>query len=180
MQRQLAIQRLQEQEKERQMRLEQQKQTIQMRAQMPAFSLPYAQVRPARCHCVAGLGAALTAALTAVLFCPQLQTMPAAGGVLYQPSGPTSFPGTFSPAGSAEGSPMHTVYLSQPAPGGGGGPYPSVPGAGAGDGRVEAPTRQAEPQTVTPVSRFLFRRSVGFTGRLRGRVGSVPVPGGNV
>lgn len=43
MQRQLAIQRLQEQEKERQMRLEQQKQTIQMRAQMPAFSLPYAQ-----------------------------------------------------------------------------------------------------------------------------------------
>lgn len=44
MQRQLAIQRLQEQEKERQMRLEQQKQTIQMRAQMPAFSLPYAQV----------------------------------------------------------------------------------------------------------------------------------------
>lgn len=45
MQRQLAIQRLQEQEKERQMRLEQQKQTIQMRAQMPAFSLPYAQVR---------------------------------------------------------------------------------------------------------------------------------------
>ena len=45
MQRQLAIQRLQEQEKERQMRLEQQKHTIQMRAQMPAFSLPYAQVQ---------------------------------------------------------------------------------------------------------------------------------------
>uniref|UniRef100_A0A671MMP9 Hepatocyte growth factor-regulated tyrosine kinase substrate n=1 Tax=Sinocyclocheilus anshuiensis TaxID=1608454 RepID=A0A671MMP9_9TELE len=45
MQRQLAIQRLQEQEKERQMRLEQQKHTVQMRAQMPAFSLPYAQVR---------------------------------------------------------------------------------------------------------------------------------------
>ena len=44
MQRQLAIQRLQEQEKERQMRLEQQKHTIQMRAQMPTFSLPYAQV----------------------------------------------------------------------------------------------------------------------------------------
>lgn len=44
MQRQLAIQRLQEQEKERQMRLEQQKHTIQMRAQMPAFPLPYAQV----------------------------------------------------------------------------------------------------------------------------------------
>lgn len=48
MQRQLAIQRLQEQEKERQMRLEQQKQTIQMRAQMPAFSLPYAQARAHR------------------------------------------------------------------------------------------------------------------------------------
>lgn len=44
MQRQLAIQRLQEQEKERQLRLEQQKQTVQMRAQMPAFPLPYAQV----------------------------------------------------------------------------------------------------------------------------------------
>uniref|UniRef100_A0A672P8T7 Hepatocyte growth factor-regulated tyrosine kinase substrate n=1 Tax=Sinocyclocheilus grahami TaxID=75366 RepID=A0A672P8T7_SINGR len=44
MQRHLAIQRLQEQEKERQMRLEQQKHTVQMRAQMPAFSLPYAQV----------------------------------------------------------------------------------------------------------------------------------------
>lgn len=46
MQRQLAIQRLQEQEKERQMRLEQQKHTIQMRAQMP-YSLPYAQVSSA-------------------------------------------------------------------------------------------------------------------------------------
>jgi len=52
MQRQLAIQRLQEQEKERQMRLEQQKHTIQMRAQMPAFSLPYAQVHTA---CVIGI-----------------------------------------------------------------------------------------------------------------------------
>ncbi|XP_043352471.1 hepatocyte growth factor-regulated tyrosine kinase substrate isoform X7 [Dermochelys coriacea] len=96
MQRQLAIQRLQEQEKERQMRLEQQKQTIQMRAQMPAFSLPYAQ----------------------------LQAMPAAGGVIYQPSGPTSFPGTFSPAGSVEGSPMHNpnmvnAYVYQTGAGGG-------------------------------------------------------------
>lgn len=59
--------------------------------------------------------------------------MPAAGGVLYQPSGPTSFPGTFSPAGSVEGSPMHTVYMSQPAPATGS-PYPSMPGAGAGNG----------------------------------------------
>ncbi|PNI21739.1 HGS isoform 8, partial [Pan troglodytes] len=97
-QRQLAIQRLQEQEKERQLRLEQQKQTVQMRAQMPAFPLPYAQ----------------------------LQAMPAAGGVLYQPSGPASFPSTFSPAGSVEGSPMHGVYMSQPAPAAG--PYPSMPG----------------------------------------------------
>ena len=46
----------------------------------------------------------------------QLQAMPAAGGVLYQPSGPASFAGTFSPAGSVEGSPMHTMYMSQPAP----------------------------------------------------------------
>ncbi|XP_058417855.1 hepatocyte growth factor-regulated tyrosine kinase substrate isoform X3 [Diceros bicornis minor] len=108
-QRQLAIQRLQEQEKERQIRLEQQKQTIQMRAQMPAFSLPYAQ----------------------------LQAMPSAGGVLYQPSGPTSFPGTFSPAGSVEGSPMHTVYMSQPAPPASG-PYPSMPGAGADPSMMSA------------------------------------------
>lgn len=101
-QRQLAIQRLQEQEKERQLRLEQQKQTVQMRAQMPAFSLPYAQ----------------------------LQALPPAGSVLYQPTGPTSFPGTFSPASSVEGSPMHTVYMSQPAAAGG--PYPSMPSSAAG------------------------------------------------
>ncbi|XP_029913749.1 hepatocyte growth factor-regulated tyrosine kinase substrate isoform X3 [Myripristis murdjan] len=88
MQRQLAIQRLQEQEKERQMRLEQQKHTIQMRAQMPAFSLPYAQ----------------------------MQSLPpnVAGGVVYQPGAPPSYPGTFSPAGSVEGSPMHNVYMNQP------------------------------------------------------------------
>uniref|UniRef100_A0AC11CNL7 Hepatocyte growth factor-regulated tyrosine kinase substrate n=1 Tax=Ovis aries TaxID=9940 RepID=A0AC11CNL7_SHEEP len=108
-QRQLAIQRLQEQEKERQMRLEQQKQTIQMRAQMPAFSLPYAQ----------------------------LQAVPAAGGVLYQPSGPASFAGTFSPAGSVEGSPMHTMYMSQPAPAASG-PYPSMPAAAADPSMVSA------------------------------------------
>ncbi|XP_076866192.1 hepatocyte growth factor-regulated tyrosine kinase substrate isoform X3 [Brachyhypopomus gauderio] len=100
MQRQLAIQRLQEQEKERQMRLEQQKHTIQMRAQMPAFSLPYAQ----------------------------MQSLPpnVAGGVVYPPAGPPSYPGTFSPAGSVEGSPMHGVYMNQPgqaAPG----PYPAMP-----------------------------------------------------
>ncbi|XP_069785782.1 hepatocyte growth factor-regulated tyrosine kinase substrate isoform X2 [Narcine bancroftii] len=97
MQRQLAIQRLQEQEKERQMRLEQQKQTIQMRAQMPAFPLPYAQ----------------------------LQSMPPASGVMYQSSGPASFPATFSPAGSVEGSPMHSVYMNQSGQPGTG-PYPSM------------------------------------------------------
>uniref|UniRef100_A0A8C8ZKR5 Hepatocyte growth factor-regulated tyrosine kinase substrate n=1 Tax=Prolemur simus TaxID=1328070 RepID=A0A8C8ZKR5_PROSS len=107
-QRQLAIQRLQEQEKERQLRLEQQKQTVQMRAQMPAFPLPYAQ----------------------------LQAMPAAGGVLYQPAGPTSFPGTFSPAGSVEGSPMHGVYMSQPAPATGA--YPSMPATAADPSMVSA------------------------------------------
>uniref|UniRef100_A0A8C5X8Y8 Hepatocyte growth factor-regulated tyrosine kinase substrate n=1 Tax=Malurus cyaneus samueli TaxID=2593467 RepID=A0A8C5X8Y8_9PASS len=109
MQRQLAIQRLQEQEKERQLRLEQQKQTIQMRAQMPAFSLPYAQ----------------------------LQAMPAASGVIYQPSGPTSFPGTFSPAGSVEGSPMHSVYMNQAAQGGTG-PYAAMPVTGTDPGMVNA------------------------------------------
>ncbi|KAM9119316.1 hepatocyte growth factor-regulated tyrosine kinase substrate isoform 2-T2 [Pangshura tecta] len=114
MQRQLAIQRLQEQEKERQMRLEQQKQTIQMRAQMPAFSLPYAQ----------------------------LQAVPAAGGVIYQPSGPTSFPGTFSPAGSVEGSPMHSVYMNQPAPGSTG-PYAPMPVTGADPNMVNAYVYQA-------------------------------------
>ncbi|NXX35210.1 HGS kinase, partial [Nicator chloris] len=109
MQRQLAIQRLQEQEKERQLRLEQQKQTIQMRAQMPAFSLPYAQ----------------------------LQAMPAASGVIYQPSGPTSFPGTFSPAGSVEGSPMHSVYMNQAAQGGAG-PYTAMPVTGTDPSMVNA------------------------------------------
>lgn len=58
--------------------------------------------------------------------------MPAAGGVIYQPSGPTSFPGTFSPAGSVEGSPMHTVYMSQPAQGNTG-PYTAMPVAGTGE-----------------------------------------------
>ncbi|XP_045155797.1 hepatocyte growth factor-regulated tyrosine kinase substrate isoform X1 [Echinops telfairi] len=122
-QRQLAIQRLQEQEKERQLRLEQQKQTVQMRAQMPAFPLPYAQ----------------------------LQAMPTAGGVVYQPSGPTSFPGTFSPAGSVEGSPMHTVYMNQPAPAGA--PYPSMPGTGADPSMVSAYMYPAGPtggQAVPP------------------------------
>ncbi|KAJ8345364.1 hypothetical protein SKAU_G00295570 [Synaphobranchus kaupii] len=72
MQRQLAIQRLQEQEKERQLRLEQQKHTIQMRAQMPAFSLPYAQ----------------------------MQSLPpnVSAGVVYQPAGPPHLaPGPTTP-----------------------------------------------------------------------------------
>ncbi|XP_059509629.1 hepatocyte growth factor-regulated tyrosine kinase substrate isoform X4 [Stegostoma tigrinum] len=124
MQRQLAIQRLQEQEKERQMRLEQQKQTIQMRAQMPAFPLPYAQ----------------------------LQSMPPASGVMYQPTGPTSFPGTFSPAGSVEGSPMHSVYMNQTGQPGTG-PYSSMSVSGADPSMVNpymyqaaAPTSQTTQQ----------------------------------
>ncbi|ERE67844.1 hepatocyte growth factor-regulated tyrosine kinase substrate isoform 1 [Cricetulus griseus] len=73
------------------------------------------------------------------------------GGVLYQPSGPTSFPGTFSPAGSVEGSPMHGVYMSQPAPATG--PYSSMPGTTADPSMVSAymyptgaPAAQAAPQ----------------------------------
>ncbi|NXJ09667.1 HGS kinase, partial [Odontophorus gujanensis] len=146
MQRQLAIQRLQEQEKERQMRLEQQKQTIQMRAQMPAFSLPYAQ----------------------------LQAMPAASGVMYQPSGPTSFPGTFSPAGSVEGSPMHSVYMNQAAQGGTG-PYTAMPvtgtdpnvvnaymyQAGAGSGQA-AQQGQAVPTTTPAYSSYQPAATQGY------------------
>uniref|UniRef100_A0A8C0DPY7 Hepatocyte growth factor-regulated tyrosine kinase substrate n=1 Tax=Balaenoptera musculus TaxID=9771 RepID=A0A8C0DPY7_BALMU len=131
-QRQLAIQRLQEQEKERQMRLEQQKQTIQMRAQMPAFSLPYAQ----------------------------LQAMPAAGGVLYQPSGPASFAGTFSPAGSVEGSPMHTMYMSQPAPATSG-PYPSMPGAAADPSMNVA---SQAPQSLPAISQPPQSSTMGYMG----------------
>ncbi|XP_054834070.1 hepatocyte growth factor-regulated tyrosine kinase substrate isoform X1 [Eublepharis macularius] len=146
MQRQLAIQRLQEQEKERQLRLEQQKQTIQMRAQMPAFSLPYAQ----------------------------LQAMPATGGVIYQPSGPTSFPGTFSPAGSVEGSPMHTVYMSQPAQGNTG-PYTAMPVAGTDPNMVStymypagansaqtAPQGQAVPTTNPAYSSYQPTPTQGY------------------
>lgn len=67
-----------------------------------------------------------------MLFLPQqLQAMPAASGVIYQPSGPTSFPGTFSPAGSVEGSPMHSVYMNQAAQGGTG-PYTAMPVTGTG------------------------------------------------
>lgn len=78
--------------------------------------------------------------------------MPAAGAVLYQPSGPASFAGTFSPAGSVEGSPMHTMYMSQPAPAASG-PYPSMPAAAAGNGVGRAggwgANSQDEPQTAT-------------------------------
>uniref|UniRef100_A0A3B5A8T6 Hepatocyte growth factor-regulated tyrosine kinase substrate n=1 Tax=Stegastes partitus TaxID=144197 RepID=A0A3B5A8T6_9TELE len=141
MQRQLAIQRLQEQEKERQMRLEQQKHTIQMRAQMPAFSLPYAQ----------------------------MQSLPpnVAGGVVYQPGAPPSYPGTFSPAGSVEGSPMHNIYMNQPgqtAPG----QYQAMPSAATDPNMVNAymyqaagtngqpapPPGQAPPTTSPPYSNY--------------------------
>ncbi|XP_078807076.1 hepatocyte growth factor-regulated tyrosine kinase substrate isoform X4 [Oryzias latipes] len=116
MQRQLAIQRLQEQEKERQMRLEQQKHTVQMRAQMPAFSLPYAQ----------------------------MQSLPpnVAGGLVYQPGAPPSYPGTFSPAGSVEGSPMHNIYMSQ-AGQAGPGQYQAMPPSSTDPNMVNAYMYQA-------------------------------------
>ncbi|KAJ8384698.1 hypothetical protein AAFF_G00199040 [Aldrovandia affinis] len=123
MQRQLAIQRLQEQEKERQHRLEQQKHTIQMRAQMPVFSLPYAQ----------------------------MQSLPPnmMGGVVYQPAGPPSYPGTFSPSGSVEGSPMHTVYMNQPGQPGTG-PYQAMPVSGTDPNMANAYMYQAAGSTGPP------------------------------
>ncbi|CAL8273804.1 unnamed protein product [Lota lota] len=148
MQRQLAIQRLQEQEKERQMRLEQQKHTIQMRAQMPAFSLPYAQ----------------------------MQSLPpnVAGGVVYQPGAPPSYPGTFSPAGSVEGSPMHNVYMNQQGqnpPG----QYQAMPVSAtdpnmvnaymyqtAGTNGQQAPPGQAPPTTSPPYSSYQPTPTQGY------------------
>uniref|UniRef100_A0A8P4KT46 Hepatocyte growth factor-regulated tyrosine kinase substrate n=1 Tax=Dicentrarchus labrax TaxID=13489 RepID=A0A8P4KT46_DICLA len=148
MQRQLAIQRLQEQEKERQMRLEQQKHTVQMRAQMPAFSLPYAQ----------------------------MQSLPpnVAGGVVYQPGAPPSYPGTFSPAGSVEGSPMHNIYMNQPgqtAPP----QYQAMPGGAtdpnmvnaymyqaAGTNGQPAPPGQAPPNTSPPYSNYQPTPTQGY------------------
>ncbi|XP_017309618.1 hepatocyte growth factor-regulated tyrosine kinase substrate isoform X3 [Ictalurus punctatus] len=148
MQRQLAIQRLQEQEKERQMRLEQQKHTIQMRAQMP-YSLPYAQ----------------------------MQSLPpnVAGGVVYPPAGPPSYPGTFSPAGSVEGSPMHGVYMNQPGQAGGG-PYQAMPvsatdpnmvnaymyqTAGTG-GQQAAPGQGPPPNTSPPYTNYQPTPTQGY------------------
>nr|XP_019950083.1 PREDICTED: hepatocyte growth factor-regulated tyrosine kinase substrate isoform X2 [Paralichthys olivaceus] len=149
MQRQLAIQRLQEQEKERQMRLEQQKHTIQMRAQMPAFSLPYAQ----------------------------MQSLPpnVAGGVVYQPGAPPSYPGTFSPAGSVEGSPMHNIYMNQPgqtAPP----QYQAMPSAATdpnmvntymyqaagSNGQPAPPPGQAPPTTSPPYSNYQPTPTQGY------------------
>ncbi|CAL8303627.1 unnamed protein product [Merluccius merluccius] len=148
MQRQLAIQRLQDQEKERQMRLEQQKHTIQMRAQMPAFSLPYAQ----------------------------MQSLPpnVAGGVVYQPGAPPSYPGTFSPAGSVEGSPMHNVYMNQPGqnpPG----QYQAMPVSATDPNMVNAymyqtagtngqpgPPGQAPPTTSPPYSSYQPTPTQGY------------------
>uniref|UniRef100_A0A8C7HER2 Hepatocyte growth factor-regulated tyrosine kinase substrate n=1 Tax=Oncorhynchus kisutch TaxID=8019 RepID=A0A8C7HER2_ONCKI len=140
MQRQLAIQRLQEQEKERQMRLEQQKHTIQMRAQMPAFPMPY----------------------------PQMQSLPpnVAGGVVYgQPGGPPSYPGTFSPSGSVEGSPMHNVYMNQPGPG----QYQAMPPdpnmymyQPAGTNGQPAPPGQALPTTSPAYSNYQPTPTQGY------------------
>uniref|UniRef100_A0A8C8GDB4 Hepatocyte growth factor-regulated tyrosine kinase substrate n=1 Tax=Oncorhynchus tshawytscha TaxID=74940 RepID=A0A8C8GDB4_ONCTS len=148
MQRQLAIQRLQEQEKERQMRLEQQKHTIQMRAQMPAFPMPY----------------------------PQMQSLPpnVAGGVVYgQPGGPPSYPGTFSPSGSVEGSPMHNVYMNQPGPG----QYQAMPPdpnmymyQPAGTNGQPAPPGQAPPTTSPAYSNYQPTPTQGYQVRTEGGV----------
>ncbi|XP_036409319.1 hepatocyte growth factor-regulated tyrosine kinase substrate [Megalops cyprinoides] len=146
MQRQLAIQRLQEQEKERQLRLEQQKHTIQMRAQMPAFPLPYTQMQ--------GLPPGV------------------AGGVVYQPGAPPSFPGTFSPSGSVEGSPMHTVYLNQPGQAGAG-PYQAMPASSTDPNMVNAymyhsagstgpPAPQAVPTTSPAYSSYQPTPTQGY------------------
>lgn len=64
----------------------------------------------------------------------QMQSLPpnVAGGVVYQPGAPPSYPGTFSPAGSVEGSPMHNIYMSQPgqtAPA----QYQAMPGTATGE-----------------------------------------------
>lgn len=51
---------------------------------------------------------------------------------MYQPGAPPSYPGTFSPAGSVEGSPMHNIYMNQPgqtAPP----QYQAMPGAASGE-----------------------------------------------
>ncbi|KAL4648717.1 hepatocyte growth factor-regulated tyrosine kinase substrate-like isoform X1 [Arapaima gigas] len=148
MQRQLAIQRLQEQEKERQLRLEQQKQTIQMRAQMPAFPLPYAQ----------------------------MQSLPpgVAGAVVYSPAGPQNYPGTFSPSGSVEGSPMHTVYLNQ-AGHAASTPYQAMPVSAADPNMVNAymyqtpgssgqpaPPTQAPPTTSPAYSSYQPTSTQGY------------------
>lgn len=63
------------------------------------------------------------------MFCLQMQSLPpnVAGGVGYPPAGPPSYPGTFSPAGSVEGSPMHGVYMNQPGQTSAGGPYQAMP-----------------------------------------------------
>uniref|UniRef100_A0A8C1ITJ7 Hepatocyte growth factor-regulated tyrosine kinase substrate n=1 Tax=Cyprinus carpio TaxID=7962 RepID=A0A8C1ITJ7_CYPCA len=158
MQRQIAIQRLQEQEKERQMRLEQQKHTIQMRAQMPTFSLPYAQMQSLPPNMAVGVG--------------------------YPPAGPPSYPGTFSPNGSVEGSPMHGVYMNQPGQTAAGGPYQAMPVSAtdpnmvnaymyqtAGSSGQPAAPGQAPPTTTpaytnyqpTPTQGYQVRRCDQFT-----------------
>lgn len=88
-------------------------------------------------------------ALSCLSLSHQLQAMPAASGVIYQPSGPTSFPGTFSPAGSVEGSPMHSVYMNQAAQGGTG-PYTAMPVTGTG--MLGSLWGRGEPKVGAPTS----------------------------
>ncbi|KAL0993555.1 hypothetical protein UPYG_G00109660 [Umbra pygmaea] len=155
MQRQLAIQRLQEQEKERQMRLEQQKHTIQMRAQMPAFPMPYAQ----------------------------MQSLPPSvpGGVVYgQPGAPPSYPGTFSPSASVEGSPMHNVYMNQPGQPGPG-QYQAMPPdpnmymyQPAGTNGQQPPPGQGPPTTTPAYSNYQPTPSQGYQQNVASQAQSMP------
>lgn len=64
----------------------------------------------------------------------QMQSLPpnVAGGLVYQPGAPPSYPGTFSPAGSVEGSPMHNIYMSQ-AGQAGPGQYQAMPPSSTGE-----------------------------------------------
>lgn len=94
------------------------------------------------------------------VFCVlQMQSMPpnVAGGVVYPPAGPPSYPGTFSPAGSVEGSPMHgTVYMNQPGQAGGG-PYQAMPVSATG----ELPVVKSETIETTMFVRSMLSASSG-------------------
>ncbi|TKS92050.1 Hepatocyte growth factor-regulated tyrosine kinase substrate [Collichthys lucidus] len=107
----------------------------------------------------------------------QMQSLPpnVAGGVVYQPGAPPSYPGTFSPAGSVEGSPMHNIYMNQPgqtAPP----QYQAMPSAATDPNMVNAymyqaagtngqpapPPGQAPPNTSPPYSNYQPTPTQGY------------------